>query len=87
MLQSLIDREIIDSTGKGIGEMKDVILDEETGIIRAIICSRGFIEDMFDGRRVIIVNENTVFGPDKIITPDNLVNMYNDMSIWKLTRG
>jgi uncharacterized protein YrrD len=87
MLHSFIDREIIDPTGKAMGEMKDALIDEDNGIIKAIICSRGFIEDMFEGRKVVMINENTIFGPDKIIVSDNFVDMYNDMSIWKMTRG
>lgn len=87
MLNSYIDRPIIDSNGNAIGEMKDAILDEDTGIVKAILCSRGFVEDMMEGRRVILVDEETIFGQNKIIIKDNKLNIYNDMSIWKLTRG
>lgn len=87
MLNCYIDRPIIGSNGNAIGEMKDAIVDEDTGVIKAIICSRGFVEDMMEGRRVILVDEETVFGQDKIINKDSKLNIYNDMSIWKLTRG
>jgi uncharacterized protein YrrD len=87
MLNNYIDRTIIDSQGNAIGEMKDAIIEEDTGIVKAIICSSGFVEDMMEGRKVILVDKETIFGKDKIIIKDNAINIYNDMSIWKLTRG
>jgi uncharacterized protein YrrD len=87
MFNSYIDRAVIDSNGNAIGEMKDAIIEEDTGIVKAIICSRGFVEDMMEGRGVILVDQETIFGQDKIIIKDSTINIYNDMSIWKLTRG
>lgn len=87
MFNSYIDRMIIDTNGDELGEMMDAIIEEDTGIIKAIICSRGFVEDIVDGRRVLLVDKDTIFGQDKIIIGNSSLNMYNDMSIWKLTRG
>lgn len=87
MLNNYIDKAIIDSKGYVIGEMKDAIIEEDTGLLKAIICSIGFIEDMMEGRKVILVDNETIFGEDKIIIKDSAINIYNDMSIWKLTRG
>jgi uncharacterized protein YrrD len=87
MLNSFIDRAIIDSNGNEVGEMKDAIIEENTGIVKAIICSRGFVEDIMEGRRVVLVDDDTIFGQDKIIIKDSNINIYNDMSIWKLTKG
>lgn len=87
MFNGYLDRIIIDNRGYVIGEMKDAIIDENTGLIKAVICSRGFVDDMVEGRRVVLVNEETIFGQDKIIVEKSTLDIYNDMSIWKLTRG
>lgn len=87
MFNSYINKIIIDSNGNEIGEMKDAIIEEGTGMVKAIICSRGLVEDMIDGRRVILVDKETKFGQDRIIIGNSSIDIYNDMSIWKLTRG
>lgn len=87
LFNSYINKSIVDSNGDEIGEMKDAIIEEQTGLVKAIICSRGFIDDMLEGRRVALVNQDTIFGQDKIIISNSSIDIYNDMSIWKLTRG
>lgn len=87
MFGRYIDKAIINTNGDEIGEMKDAIIEENTGMVKAIICTRGFVEDMMEGRRVILVDNEAVFGLDKIIIKNCTMNIYNDMSIWKLTKG
>lgn len=87
MFNRYINKVIVDSNGDEIGEMKDAIIEEQTGLVKAIICSRGFVDDMLEGRRVVLVNQDTIFGQDKIIISNSSIDIYNDMSIWKLTRG
>lgn len=87
LFNSYINRMIIDTNGDEVGEMMDAIIEKNTGIVKALICSRGFVEDIIEGRRVILVDNDTIFGQDKIIINNSSINIYNDMSIWKLTRG
>lgn len=82
-----IDRAVIDERGDDLGEMKDAIIEKNTGKIKALICTRGFVEDMMEGRRVFLVDRDTVFGRDKIIINNCTLDIYNEMSIWKLTKG
>lgn len=82
-----IDRAVIDDKGDNLGEMKDAIIENKTGIIKAVICTRGFVEDMMEGRRVFLVDRETIFGRDKIIIKKCSINIYNEMSIWRRTKG
>lgn len=84
---SYVDKAVIDDNGDEVGEIKDAIIEEGTGAIKAIICTRGFVEDMMGGRRVFLVDKETKFGLDKIIIKNCTMNIYNEMSIWKLTKG
>ena len=87
LFSNYIDREVIDDKGNNLGEIKDAIIENETGIIKAIICTRGFIEDMMEGRRVFLVDGDTIFGRDRIIINNCTINIYNEMSIWRGTKG
>lgn len=83
---NLLDKPIIDKDENELGLLKDIIIDEKDGAIKAFICSRGVIEDMVDGRRVILLDASTKFYSDKILTKSQNFSIYNDMSLWKHTK-
>jgi uncharacterized protein YrrD len=85
-LQNLIGREVIDSNGTRVGKLIDVIFDEDSGLLKAIVCSRGVLEDLLEGRKLIIVDEKTVFGGEKIIVDCNGLCMINDASFKKFLK-
>lgn len=87
MMGALIGRDIIDNNGYKIGVFSDAILDEVSGKIKAIIASGGIIEDIVEGRRVIIVDEDVNIGKHKIIVNNNYINMYNEIILKRLLRG
>lgn len=77
-------REIIDSRGRACGRLIDFIYDENTGFIKAFISSRGFFEDIFDGRRLIIVNNRTMLENERIIVEESSIDMINKAFFNKL---
>lgn len=79
-----IGRELIDSSGKVGGNLIDFIFDEKSGFIKALICSRGFFEDIFDGRRLIMVNDKTLLERERIIVEESNMEMINNASFNKL---
>lgn len=80
-------KEIVYPTNEKIGDMADVVIEEETGRIRAIIVSRGFVDDVVDGRRVVIIDEKTVFDKDKVIVQESETNIVNEISLKRFLRG
>ncbi|WP_168190051.1 PRC-barrel domain-containing protein [Caloramator sp. E03] len=86
MLQNFMDKEIIDINGKRLGALNDLIFDEFNGELKALICKRGFYEDIFEGRKIIIINEKTVFGKEKIIVDEDDIDITNIISFKNLVR-
>jgi uncharacterized protein YrrD len=78
ILKNYMDIEIIDRTGKKLGIFTDCIFSKNSGEIKALIASSGFFEDVFDGRKIIMVNENTSFGIEKIIVDECNFEIRND---------
>lgn len=87
MLQNFIGREVIDLEGKRIGNLIDLVFDEKSGEVKALICRKGFFEDILEGRRLVIVDEKTIFGGEKIIADNGNFDIINYISFKKFTRG
>lgn len=85
-LENHLDKEIIDVKGRKIGKLIDVIFDEEDGKFRAIVVSSGFFEDVFEGRKIILVNNNTIFKEKNIIVDECNFLCRNDVSFKKYLR-
>lgn len=83
MLQSYIGKEIIDSEGSNLGILSDIIFDEKSGYINGFICSRGLVDDLLEGRRILLVNDKTIFGKEKIITEKSDMEIVNNISLKK----
>jgi uncharacterized protein YrrD len=83
MLHGLIGKEIVKSDGKRVGNLSDIIFDEETGYIKALVCTRGIFEDITEGRPVIIVDGNTFLGGEHIIVGKDSLNVMNQISLKK----
>ena len=55
--ESIIGKEVVSSGGKNVGIVRDLAFDMETGVIEGIELSRGFMEDIRRGRRLLSVRE------------------------------
>lgn len=87
MVGNYFGKQIVYPMDKKIGDLADVIIEERTGIIKAIILSRGFVDDAVDGRRVVIIDEKAVFKRDKIIIKESETNIVNEISLKRFLRG
>jgi uncharacterized protein YrrD len=86
-LQGLIGKEICDERKKKIGNLTDVIFDERTGQIKALICTRGFFDDVFEGRKIVMVDDKTIFNKDKVITRKSSIEMVNEIFFRRFLEG
>lgn len=87
MVQGLIGREIITSEGERLGKLADLMFDESSGEIKALICSRGFFEDILEGRKLIMVDHGTMLGKQRIIVGSERFDIINHISFRKFNKG
>lgn len=79
-LEGILQREIINEDKKIIGEVEDVIYNEETGKVRALICKRGFFDDLIGGKKIMLLNSNLVILPDKIVSFKGSIEIISEIS-------
>ncbi len=60
-LEGIIGRDVV-SGGKNVGIVRDLAFDMETGIIEGIELSRGFMEDIRTGRRLVSIRDGIRMG-------------------------
>ena len=51
------DLEVIDSNGKIRGNVTDILVEESTFEIKGIIISPGFIDKIFTGKQILLIND------------------------------
>jgi uncharacterized protein YrrD len=83
MMKSFLGKEIVNGKGKILGNLADVIFDENTGQIKGLLCTMGFLEDFLQGRRLVITDQNTIFGVQRIVVGDEGPDIINDASFKK----
>jgi uncharacterized protein YrrD len=84
LVNNYLNKDIIDTNGIRIGNLMDMLIDEKTGYIKALICSRGFFDDIFCGRKLIMTDDKTTLGTDKIIINDIDIDFTNNISLKNL---
>ena len=52
-LEDSLGRDVYDGNGKSIGVVRDLAFSMETGTIKGVELSRGFMEDLRVGRRLL----------------------------------
>ena len=65
-LESTLGRDVYDGSGKNIGVVRDLAFSMETGTIEGIELSRGFMEDLRTGRRLLPLDEHVEIGEHQI---------------------
>ena len=53
--------------GENLGVVHDMVFDMETGSLEGFELSRGFMNDMIEGRKVIFMRDGVEFGKEYII--------------------
>lgn len=73
-LEATLGREVQDENGKHIGVVRDLAFSMETGTIEGIELSRGFMEDLRMGRRILPLRSGVEIGEKHITVKDGEQN-------------
>ncbi|KMT21298.1 PRC-barrel domain-containing protein [Clostridium cylindrosporum] len=79
-VEGILGREVVNEDGRIVGEVEDVILNHITGDIKAIICKRGFFDDLVQGKKIMLINDNLEIKEDKIIASKSSVEIISEIS-------
>ncbi len=66
-MDKLLGRNVVTRSGKGLGVVRDLVFDIETGNIEGFELSRGFMEDVVQGRSVLMLRDDVEVAEDYII--------------------
>lgn len=66
-LEEYMGREVLSESGENIGVVHDLVFDIETGNPEGFELSKGFMNDMIEGRRVVFMKDGVEFGEEYII--------------------
>ena len=66
-LDELMGRSVVSEKGENLGVVHDMVFDMETGSLEGFELSRGFMNDMIEGRKVIFMRDGVEFGKEYII--------------------
>lgn len=66
-MEKLLGRNVVTRDGKGLGVVRDLVFDIETGSIEGFELSRGFMEDVVQGRNLLLLRDGVEFAEDHII--------------------
>jgi uncharacterized protein YrrD len=65
--QPFIGEKVQSRNGKDLGKVKDLVFNSETGFIEGFELSRGLLEDVVDGRNVIMMRDGVEFAEEFIV--------------------
>ena len=66
-LEQVMGQGVLSKKGKNIGVVHDMIFDIETGALEGFELSKGFMDDMLEGRKVVFMRDGVEFGEEYII--------------------
>lgn len=66
-LDEMMGRSVLSDSGVNLGVVHDMVFDMETGSLEGFELSRGFMNDMIEGRKVIFMRDGVEFGKEYII--------------------
>ena len=66
-----IGKNVESREGKGLGVIRDMVFDVETGSIEGFELYRGIVEDVVKGRNIVYFNDGLEFFRDRIIAGKN----------------
>lgn len=78
-------REVISISGLAIGVLEEIICDEMNFKIKGLIVSKGFIENMVSGKKILLQN-SYIIGEHSLLCIENkeklnLVRVFHDMTM------
>lgn len=76
-LNALIGRDVRKSDGTLLGVVRDLAFDMETGMIEGFELSRGFMEDVRNGRNLILMRDGVELGDHCVMIKEETENEEN----------
>jgi len=70
--KKIIDEEVITENGESLGLVKDTLIDETNGKIIGFILTDGLIQDIKEGRNVLLYKKGITFGKDALVISEKL---------------
>lgn len=62
---------VMTDSGKSLGTVEDIVIEEEQGKIVGYEISDGYLKDLLTGRKMIAVSDVLTFGNDTVIVKEN----------------
>lgn len=72
--RQLLGKPILDSAGDEWGTMDDLHFDPLTGNVTALQLSRGFVDDLLDGKQVVQAPPALVLGDEAILASESVLD-------------
>lgn len=66
-LKKVVGQGVLSKKGESLGIVHDMVFDIETGAPEGLELSKGFMNDMLEGRRIIFMKDGVEFGEEYII--------------------
>lgn len=80
-LNEILGKQIINLEGINEGHVADLIIDDYDWEIVGLVCSRGLVEDMLGGRRLVLMSRNIILINDKILVQRGSIKPFNCASV------
>lgn len=66
-LDDVIGKDVLSENGNNIGVIKDIIFDLGTGALEGLEISKGFVNDLVEGKNVIFLRDGVEFAEEYVI--------------------
>jgi uncharacterized protein YrrD len=67
---NIIGEKVLSKSGKEVGVINDIIIDEDNIKLLGYELSEGLVQDILEGRNFLSINKNITYGKDTIILSD-----------------
>lgn len=74
--KDLMDKPVYTHSGKSLGIIQDIFVNEENGHIVGFEVSEGIIHDILEGRGIIPLPKSTIYGKDTVVVPNYVVDFF-----------
>lgn len=66
-MENAIGKNVVTSFGENVGVVYDFVFDITTGSLEGLELSKGFMNDMIDGRKIVYMRDGVEFGEEFVI--------------------
>ena len=74
--KNLMGKPVYTHSGKSLGIIQDILVNEENGHIVGFEISEGIIHDILEGRGIIPFPKSTIYGKDTVVVPNYVIDFF-----------